>query len=128
MLGEVFYAFQHVSGREAWDLVQYFADRARACGVTPLIPEAYLASKAAAPRIDRWTETTGPHGGPALVYRTTEGASYMTLDPTFADALALVRRQLWTEATFHTLPTESDLVNIPRPLLNHLADLLCYAA
>jgi hypothetical protein len=48
--------------------------------------------------------------------------------PTFADALALVRRQLWTEVTFHTLPAESDLVNIPRTLLNHLADLLCYAA
>lgn len=48
--------------------------------------------------------------------------------PTFADALALVRRQLWTTATFHISPTESDLVNIPRPLLNHLTDLLCYAA
>ena len=48
--------------------------------------------------------------------------------PTFADALALVRRQLWTEATFHTLPPESDLVNIPRALIDHLADLLCYAA
>jgi hypothetical protein len=51
--------------------------------------------------------------------------------PTFTDALALVRRQLWTEATFptfHTSPAESDLVNIPRILIDHLADLLCYAA
>ena len=48
--------------------------------------------------------------------------------PTFADALALVRRQLWTEATFPISPAESDLVNIPRTLLNHVADLLCYAA
>lgn len=55
-------------------------------------------------------------------------AWYVKPLPTFADALALVRRQLWTEATFHTLPTDSDLVNIPRALINHLADLLCYAA
>jgi hypothetical protein len=48
--------------------------------------------------------------------------------PTFADALALVRRQLWTEVTFQRLPAESDPVNIPRALLDHLADLLCYAA
>jgi hypothetical protein len=48
--------------------------------------------------------------------------------PTFADALALVRRHLWTKGTFHTSLPESDLVNIPRPLLNHLAELLCYAA
>jgi len=48
--------------------------------------------------------------------------------PTFADALALVRRQLWTEATFPISPAESDLVHIPRTLLNHVADLLCYAA
>jgi hypothetical protein len=48
--------------------------------------------------------------------------------PTFADALALIRRQLWTAAPFQTLPAESDRVNIPRTLLNHWADLLCYAA
>jgi hypothetical protein len=55
-------------------------------------------------------------------------AWYVKPLPTFADALARVRRQLWIEGTFHTLPAESDLVNIPRTLINHLADLLCYAA
>jgi hypothetical protein len=55
-------------------------------------------------------------------------AWYCKPHPTFADALALVRRQLWTPATFHTLPAESDLVNFPRAFINHLADLLCYAA
>jgi hypothetical protein len=55
-------------------------------------------------------------------------AWYLKSLPTFADALALVRRQLWTALTFHTSPADSDLVNIPRALVDHLADLLCYAA
>jgi hypothetical protein len=48
--------------------------------------------------------------------------------PTFADALALVRRQLWTRTTFPTSPADTDLVNVPRAFVAHLADLLCYAA
>jgi hypothetical protein len=48
--------------------------------------------------------------------------------PTFADALALVRHQLWTAQTFHTSPADSDLVNIPRALIDQWVDLLCYAA
>src|SRR5262249_23734337 len=57
-----------------------------------------------------------------------QSAWYCKALPTFADALSLVRRQLWTEATFHTSPAASDLVTIPRTLFNHWADLLCYAA
>ncbi len=57
-----------------------------------------------------------------------QSAWYLKPRPTFVDALALVRRQLWIEATFQTLPTDSDLVNIPRTLFNHWTDLLCYAA
>ena len=53
---------------------------------------------------------------------------YVKPFPTFADALALARRRLWTGATFPTSLAESDLVNIPRTLIDHLADLLCYAA
>jgi hypothetical protein len=48
--------------------------------------------------------------------------------PTFADALALVRQQLWMVLTFQTSPSESNRVNIPRALIDHLVDLLCYAA
>jgi DDE superfamily endonuclease len=55
-------------------------------------------------------------------------AWYLKPLPTFADALALVRRQLWTALIFHTSPADSDLVNIPRALVDQLADLLCYAA
>lgn len=48
--------------------------------------------------------------------------------PTFADALALVRRRLWASLLFPTSPLTRDLEQIPTTLLNHLCDLLCYAA
>jgi hypothetical protein len=48
--------------------------------------------------------------------------------PTFADALALVRRQLWTLTIFPTSPADAELVKVPRALVDHLHSLLCYAA
>ena len=55
-------------------------------------------------------------------------AWYRKATPTFSDALALVRRHLWTQLTFPTSPYHADMEKVPRTLLNHLADLLCYAA
>ena len=57
-----------------------------------------------------------------------QSAWYDKPAPTFADALAVVRRHLWTHTTFCGLPHAGDLVKIPRALVDHLADLLCYAA
>ena len=48
--------------------------------------------------------------------------------PTFSDALALVRRHLWMHTIFCGSPGEADLIKVPRPLLERLTDLLCYAA
>lgn len=48
--------------------------------------------------------------------------------PTFADALALVRQQLWQMRTFQMSTLEPDTVKIPRDLFNTWSDLLCYAA
>ena len=55
-------------------------------------------------------------------------AWYSKATPTFSDALALVRRRLWTQMTFPTSPCEANVEKVPRALLNHLAELLCYAA
>jgi hypothetical protein len=55
-------------------------------------------------------------------------AGYTKTTPTFSDALALVRHQLWTQTTFPTSPSNVDVEKVPRALLAHLADLLCYAA
>lgn len=48
--------------------------------------------------------------------------------PTFADALALVRRELWGQVAFCMSHRETDLVKVPRALLERFADALCYAA
>lgn len=49
--------------------------------------------------------------------------------PTFSDALALVRRQLWSqEVTFCGSVQENETVKVPREFLNRLTDMVCYAA
>lgn len=48
--------------------------------------------------------------------------------PTFSDALAAVRRQLWTEAAFSISPSSTDGEKVPLAIFNRLADLACYAA
>jgi hypothetical protein len=55
-------------------------------------------------------------------------AWYTKTTPTFSDALALVRRHLWIQSTFPTSLGNADIDKVPRALLTHLADLLCYAA
>jgi hypothetical protein len=58
-----------------------------------------------------------------------QAAWYPKCDPTFADALALVRRDLWGhQANFCMSHRESDLEKVPRALLQRLTDALCYAA
>lgn len=49
--------------------------------------------------------------------------------PTFSDALALVRRELWAqEATSYRSPREDDTVKVPREFMERLTDVVCYAA
>jgi hypothetical protein len=49
--------------------------------------------------------------------------------PTFSDALALVRKELWArEATFCESPAETDTVKVPRALVERLTDAVCHAA
>lgn len=57
-----------------------------------------------------------------------KAAWYQKSLPTFADALALVRQQLWQMQTFQMSPSELDTVKVPRKLFNAWSDLLCYAA
>jgi hypothetical protein len=55
-------------------------------------------------------------------------AWYRKPRPTFSDALALVRQELWAHATFQRSPWEPDTVEVPRAFVEHLTDTLCYAA
>ncbi len=53
---------------------------------------------------------------------------YRKPHPTFSDALALVRRELWAEGTFCGSAREADTVKVPRVFVERLTETLCYPA
>jgi hypothetical protein len=55
-------------------------------------------------------------------------AWYRKPSPTFSDALALVRQELWAHATFRRSSQDPDTVEVPREFVEHLTETLCYAA
>ena len=55
-------------------------------------------------------------------------AWYVKTHPTFSDAIALVRRDLWDHLHFSTSQEETDMIKIPRALLERFMDVMCYAA
>ena len=57
-------------------------------------------------------------------------AWYEKEHPTFSEALALVRKELWAqqEATFCGSREESETVKVPRAFMERLTDAVCYAA
>ena len=57
-------------------------------------------------------------------------AWYEKSHPTFSDALALVRKELWAqeEQTFYGSPAQTDTVKVPRVFMERLTDAVCYAA
>ena len=58
-----------------------------------------------------------------------QAAWYQKAHPTFSDALALVRRELWTqEQTFYGSPAQTNMVKVPRVFMERLTDAVCYAA
>lgn len=60
--------------------------------------------------------------------RVQRAAWYPKPRPTFVDALASVRRELWAHEGFRTSAGDQEIVEVPRAFLDHLADTLCYAA
>jgi hypothetical protein len=57
-----------------------------------------------------------------------QAAWYTKTQPTFVDALALVRRHLWPATLSYMSPTRPEMVEIPRALFDRLTDTLAFAA
>jgi DDE superfamily endonuclease len=57
-----------------------------------------------------------------------ESAWYKKNSPTFADALAWVRQIFWVERFFQISGTTTDIVKVPKSLLDKWFELLCYSA
>ncbi len=55
-------------------------------------------------------------------------AWYHKTHPTFSDALALVRKELWAHGTFCESSKQTDTVKVPRAFVEQLTDVVCYAA
>ena len=73
--------------------------------------------------------TLWAHGLHATQTPTPRAASWYSKPlPTFSDALARVRRELWTHHDFHTSPVTPDLVKLPRTTIDALIGAACYAA
>ena len=56
-----------------------------------------------------------------------QAAWYVKELPTFSDALAAVRRELWRYGAFSMSPDETPVEKLPLLLLERFGDLLCYA-
>ena len=65
-------------------------------------------------------------GPPGAAVR--QAAWYHQARPTFAAALALVRRELWTHTAFPMSAHDPDVVAVPRAFVDRLTDPRCYAA
>jgi hypothetical protein len=68
------------------------------------------------------------HQMPEPVEAVRQAAWYPKRHSTFADALALVRRELWPHQAFPTSHCDEEVVEIPRPVLERLSETLCYVA
>jgi hypothetical protein len=55
-------------------------------------------------------------------------AWYAKVRPTFSDALAVVRRELWSCCHLAMSESHAEMVQIPRSVLDRLTDTVCYAA
>lgn len=55
-------------------------------------------------------------------------AWYAKSRPTFVDAIALVRRELWSSCYFAMSEPHSEIIKIPRSLFERLTETVCYAA
>ena len=62
--------------------------------------------------------------GKVLTRRT---AWYAKPRPTFSDALAAIRYELWHCPTFHTSQAHQDIAKLPATVLKRLAFALCYS-
>lgn len=60
------------------------------------------------------------------VFRTA--AWYVKRRPTFSDALAVIRRELWSTCHFSMSAFTEEMVKIPRSVFERLTDTVCYAA
>jgi hypothetical protein len=114
-----------------WQLEVTFEEARRHLGVETQRQWSELAIRRTTPALFGLVSLVTLHahqqseGAPPPVRRA---AWYPKTLPTFADALALVRRELWAHEGFALSARDPDVVKLPRTFVDHLTETLCYAA
>jgi hypothetical protein len=113
-----------------WQLEVTFAEARRHLGVETQRQWSELAIRRTTPALLGLFSLVTLLAHPHMVAdgRVRQAAWYPKPLPTFADALALVRRQVWWHEAFCTSPGRGDVVEVPRAVLDRLTEALCYAA
>ena len=62
------------------------------------------------------------------LFKPRTAAWYPKPDRTFSDAIALVRRQIWSHQIFWTSRRDREIIKIPRGVWNRMTNALAYAA
>ncbi|MEO1211860.1 MAG: transposase, partial [Cyanobacteria bacterium J06638_20] len=65
---------------------------------------------------------------PQFTFSLPQTSWYAKQLPTFADALAFVRRYLWASRLFQTSQDDPEYVKVPRSIFDTWTELLCHAA
>ena len=116
---------------QRWQLEVTFAEVRRHLGVETQRQWSDLAIRRTTPALfGRFSLVT------LLIHHTTAGTAltvrqsawYRKELPTFADALACVRRDLWQHLAFRTSDPDTELVPVPRVLVERLTETLAYVA
>jgi hypothetical protein len=63
-----------------------------------------------------------------LEFSLPQSAWYNKSLPTFVDALAFIRQRFWQARLFQSSSPTTDIVKVPKALLDCWFSLLCYAA
>ena len=81
-------------------------------------------------RVARTLRLPSPEQGPTveITVRPHPAAWYNKHQPTFSDAIAAVRRVLWSPPSFSMCRSGSESIEIPVNLLNRFVETLCLAA
>ena len=69
----------------------------------------------------------GRQESPSPGIEVRQAAWYVKVQPTFCDALASVRRELWSHALFCTCSVKTDVQELQQVLMERFAETLCYA-
>jgi hypothetical protein len=114
-----------------WQLEVTFEEARRHLGVETQRQWSELAIRRATPALLGLFSLVTLLADRPLAARTRpvrQAAWYAKELPTFADARAAVRRDLWQYHLFRLSAAEGDVVKLPRLVLDHLTETLCYAA